>query len=59
MSDVSDINHVPAIRPIRPKDTGTERRPIPEQPQQRNKKQQKPSPQEVDDDGEAHIDEYA
>lgn len=56
MSDVGDINHISAVRPIRPKDTGTKRRHIPERPE-REKKHQPPS--EVDGDGEEHIDEYA
>lgn len=56
MSDVGDINHIPAVRPVRPQESGTKRRHIPEQPEREKKHQPPPEP---DDDGETHVDEYA
>lgn len=57
MSEVGDIHHLPAIQSVvRPKNTGTERRHVPEYPE-RDKKQQMPP--QADDNGEEHIDEYA
>lgn len=56
MSEVGDIHHLPAIRPVRPTDAGTERRHVSDHPERDKKRQRPPQP---DDDDEAHIDEYA